>query len=127
MHFRPKVSGSVPKSVLDSEDTLDRDFWDTPEAAARRAPETLCGTLPRNTPVFRDTLGLGETPGTLLARRAQETLVAGREVRESKSRLAPRYLGSSQYQGVSGGDLDPGQGRGMSGNRRFDLQCCLKG
>ena len=53
---------------------------DTSEPWARRAPGTLRRTLPRTSPIFGDTLG--DTPGTLRARRARETPVAGRRDRK---------------------------------------------
>ena len=50
----------------------------TPEPGAQRAPETPRGTLSR-TPPFSGTLS-GTLPGTLRARRAGETPVAGGRV-----------------------------------------------
>ena len=72
-----KVSRECPRSVLghlfDTLGTLSGHFLDTPEPGA---PETLRGTLPE-TPRFLGTLS-GTLPGTLRARRARETHVAGR-------------------------------------------------
>ena len=48
-----------------------------------RAPGTPRRTLPRTPPIFGDTLG--DTPGTLRARRARETPVAGRRDRKPDS------------------------------------------
>ena len=57
----PGVSRECSRSVRDTFLTLSGHFLDTPEPGAQRAPET-----PR------------DTPGTLRARRARETPVAGR-------------------------------------------------
>ena len=66
------------KGVPDTPGTLSGYFLDTPEPGARRALQTPRRTLPRTPPVFWDTLG--DTPGTLRARRARETPVPGRRV-----------------------------------------------
>ena len=54
-----------------------RDTFGYLEPVARRAPETPRRTLPRTPPIF------GDTPWTLRARRARETAVTGRGVRNS--------------------------------------------
>ena len=80
------MSESVPGGsghLFDTPGTLSGHFLGTPEPGARRAPGTPCRTLPRTPPIFRDTLG--DTPGTLRARRARETPVAGRRDRDSKN------------------------------------------
>ena len=78
------VSKKCPQSVKKVSRTLwghSRDsFLDTPEPGALRAPGTPRRTLPRTPPIFGDTLG--DTPGTLRARRARETPVAGRRDRK---------------------------------------------
>ena len=79
----PGVSGTPFWPFL----TLSGHFLDTPEPGARRAPETPRRTLPRTPPVFGDTLG--DTPGTLRARRARETPVAGRRNRKPKRHQFP--------------------------------------
>ena len=71
----PRVSPECQKGVPD--------FLDTPEPGVRRAPETTRRTLPRTPPIFGDTLG--DTPGTLRARRARETPVAGRRDRNTST------------------------------------------
>ena len=48
-------------------------------------PEGPRRTLPRTPPIFGDTLG--DTPGTLRARRARETPVAGRRDRNTKNTI----------------------------------------
>ena len=63
-------------TFFDTPGTLSGHFLDTPEPGARRARGTFRGTLPRTPPFSGDTLG--DTPGTLRARRARETPVAGR-------------------------------------------------
>ena len=66
--------------------TLSGHFLDTPEPRAQRALGTPRRTLPRTPPIFGDTLG--DTPGTLRARRARETPVAGRRDRFSLAKQA---------------------------------------
>ena len=80
----PRVSPECQKGVPDTPGTLSGHFLDTPEAGARRAPGTPCRTLSRTPPIFGDTLG--DTPGTVRARRARETPAAGR--RDRKHRIA---------------------------------------
>ena len=75
----PRVSPECQKGDTGhSRDTLGTLFGHS-GARGPRAPETPRRTLPRTPPVFGDTLG--DTPGTLRARRARETPVAGRGVR----------------------------------------------
>ena len=76
-----KVSRECPRSVRDTFLTLrghSRTLFGHSGARARRGPDTPRRTLPRTPPVFAETLG--DAPGTLRARRAQKTPVAGRGV-----------------------------------------------
>ena len=84
----PRVSPECQKGVLDTPGTLSGHFLDTPERGARRAPETPRRTLPQTPPVF------GDTPGTLRARRARETPVAGRGVRKANLKGAEKKADS---------------------------------
>ena len=90
-----KVSRECPRSVKkvtpgvwDTPRTLSGHFLDTPEPGAQRAPGTPLRTLTRTPPVFGDTLG--DTLGTLRARRARETPVAGRGGCNSWGLSAPK-------------------------------------
>ena len=78
----PRVSAECLKHLFDTARTLSGHFLDTPEPFG---PETPCETLPRTAPVFRD--ALGNTRGTLRARRAWKTHAAGRCVRKYLCRL----------------------------------------
>ena len=73
-----KVSRECPRSVKKVSRTL-RDTLGTLFGHSGRR------TFPRTPPIFGDTLG--DTPGTLRARRARETPVAGRRDRNPKSAL----------------------------------------
>ena len=71
----------VSKRCLDTPGTLSGHL-DTLGPGARRVSGTPRRTLPRKPPIFGDTLG--ENPGTLRARRARETPVAGRRDRNTR-------------------------------------------
>ena len=81
----PRVSPECLGHLFDTPGTLSGHFSDIPDAGARKAPETLRGTLSW-TPRFSGTLS-GTLPETLRARRARETPVAGRRVRNLKLQL----------------------------------------
>ena len=89
----PRVSPDCQKSPPHTPGTLSGHFVDTSERGARDTPPR---TLSRTPPVFGDTLG--DTPETLRARRARETLVAGRGVRNAC--LGVQILTKSKYFGV---------------------------
>ena len=96
-----KVSRECPHSVQKVSRHSRDTFLDTPEPEEGRAPRTPRGTLPW-TPPFSGTLS-GTLPGTLWARRAQETPVGGRALRNLKPHERPwknfknRLLGSLRF------------------------------
>ena len=99
-----KVSPECPGHLFDTPGTLSGHFLDTPEPGARRVPGTPRQTLPRTPPIFGDTLG--DTPGTLRARRARETPVAGWRDRspgaESCLKFLPRFFLRGPVSGFDG-------------------------
>ena len=77
----PRVSPECPGHLFDTPGTR----FGHSGARSPKGPGTPRRTLPRTPPIFGDTLG--DTPGTLRARRAQETPVAGRQDRKLRITL----------------------------------------